>query len=263
MLKEFFERENIEYFAALSPEHVTFWNPEKFQRLQESLGEIQSVVVFLIPYYAGQKTTNLSVYAQVRDYHLYIRQLSERLTDFLKERESTALFRGFADSSPLAERETALAAGLGKMGENGLLIHPKYGSFFFIGAFFFTECLLPNQMPEKAEKCLQCGLCRDACPTGAVTDPGRERCLSLISQKKKRTPEEDALLLQSECKWGCDICQNVCPMNRDLAITPIAFFQTDHISHLTLDAAELPKEEFLSRAFSWRGRELIRKNLEQ
>lgn len=263
MLKPFFEREKIEYYAAISPEDVTLWNREKYDRMEAQIGKIQSVVVFLIPYNAGQKTTNLSVYAQVRDYHLYLRQLSERLEEYLKEQGLSVPFRGFADSSPLAERETALAAGLGVMGENGLLIHPEYGSYFFIGAFFLTARLMPNQKKQAAGKCLSCGACQKACPTGAILDPKRERCLSLISQKKNRTPEEDALLEQAECKWGCDLCQNICPMNRSARQTPIPFFQRNHIACLTPESAELPKEEFLTRAFSWRGREIIRKNLKK
>lgn len=263
MLKPFFEKENVEFFTALSPEDITLWDREKFERMEAQIGTVQSVVVFLIPYNAGQKTTNLSVYAQVRDYHLYLHELSERLDAFLKENGISASFRGFADSSPLAERETALAAGLGVSGENGLLIHPKYGSYFFIGAFFFTEVLMPNEPKQEAEKCLSCGACKKACPTGAICDPKREQCLSLISQKKNRTPEEDALLDAADCKWGCDLCQNACPMNKHAALTPIPFFQREIITHLTPELAELPKKEFLSRAFSWRGRELIRKNLKK
>lgn len=263
MLKTFFEREKIQCYAALDPCDITLWDREKYARMEEQIGKIQSVVVFLIPYNAGQKTTNLSVYAQVKDYHLYLRELSDRLDEYLKENGIAVGFRGFADSSPLAERETAIAAGLGVMGENGLLIHPKYGSYFFIGAFFFTRALLEPMKKREGEKCSGCGACIKACPTGAILDPSRKKCLSLISQKKNRTPEEDALLDAAECKWGCDLCQNACPMNRNAERTPIPFFQTDHVTYLTPETAELPKAEFLSRAFSWRGRELIRKNLKK
>ena len=263
MLKPFFEREKIEFYAVLAPEDVTVWDREKYDRMEKEIGRVQSVAVFLIPYNAGQKTTNLSVYAQVRDYHLYLRELSARLGEYLSEKGRNVSFRGFADSSPLAERETALAAGLGVQGDNGLLIHPKYGSFFFIGAFFFSERVMECNPKAQAGKCLSCGACRKACPTGASEDPKRERCLSLISQKKNRTAEEDALLASADCKWGCDLCQNACPMNQNAALTPIPFFQGEHITHLTPEAAELPKKEFLTRAFSWRGREILRKNLKK
>lgn len=258
MLQEFFQEEKIDTYAALSIADAPIWDQEKFSRVEREMGKIQSVVVFLIPYNAGQKTTNLSVYAQVRDYHLYLRELSERL----KKKISTP-FRGFADSSPLSEREAALRAGLGLMGKNGLLIHPRYGSFCFIGAFFFAEKVMEERAVQSPEFCADCRRCIDACPTGAILDETRASCLSLISQKKHRTPEEEALLDRALCKWGCDLCQNVCPYNERAEETPIPFFREGHITHLTPEVAEMPKQEFLTRAFSWRGRQILRDNLKK
>lgn len=260
MLKAFFDRENIEYFKVLSTTDVKVWDEKKFLRTEEEIGKVESVCVFLIPYFFGQKTTNLSVYAQVKDYHLYIRELSERFQRFLEENKIALSFKGFADSSPLAERDAALGAGLCVLGQNGLCINEKYGSYFFIGSFFFHQALSSEKRVE-IKKCAGCGLCEKACPTGAIFDRERKKCLSLLSQKKSLTEEEKSLLEQAECKWGCDLCQSVCPMNQKAQKTPIAFFQTEHISSLSQEAISLPKKEFLSRAFSWRGREILRRNL--
>lgn len=261
MLRPFFEQEKIEYYALLSISDVKIWDERKFFRMEEEIGKVKSVAVFLIPYFAGQKTTNLSIYAQPRDYHLYLKELSLRLEEYRKKIGAEFSFRGFADSSPLAERDAALSAGLGVMGKNGLLIHPEYGSFFFIGAFFFTEIVMEPTVKKVHQGCMDCGSCERACPTGAILDPERKMCLSLISQKKNLTEEEAALLAKAECKWGCDLCQIACPMNHNVALTPIPFFQRDHISSLSSRVIEMPKGEFLSRAFSWRGREILRRNI--
>ncbi len=261
MLKDFFEREKIEYFAELSVKDAVIWDKEKFSRMEEKMGRVESVVLFLIPYYAGQKTTNLSVYAQVKDYHLFVKELSERFFAFLEEKKLDLSFMMMADTSPLAERRTLLLSGLGVLGKNGLVIHEKYGSFFFIGSLFLGVAQKPEEKKE-IRSCIGCGACEKACPTGAIFDPERKLCLSLISQKKNLSPEEEKLLKEANCKWGCDLCQNVCPMNQKAEKTPIPFFLEEHISHLTKDVIESGKEAFQSRAFSWRGKKILYRNLE-
>ena len=124
MLKSFFHGEGIFSFREISVESVRVWDEKKWERVKEKLGTVESVAVFLIPYYAGQKTTNLSVYAQPRDYHGYIHLLSDRFARFLEEKGSETDFCAFADSSPIDERDAALRSGLGFFGRNGLVIHP-------------------------------------------------------------------------------------------------------------------------------------------
>lgn len=260
MIKEFFTNEKIEYFATLKTEDITVWDKEKFSRIEEQIGGVGSVVLFLIPYYFGQKTTNLSVYAQGRDYHLYIRELSQRFSDFVKEKDPALSFVMMADTSPLAERKCALSAGLGVLGKNGLVLNEKYGSFVFIGTLFLSKDLSQGKRRETGT-CLMCGECEKACPTGAIFDRERKKCLSLISQKKDRSEEEEALLEKAECKWGCDLCQNVCPMNKEKALTPIPFFQTDMVESLTEEVISQEKKTFQTRAFSWRGRSILYRNL--
>lgn len=260
MLKEFFLKENIEYFRELPFSVLPVLDEGKMERVREKMGTVESVVFFLMPYSAGQKTTNLSVYAQVRDYHLYARQLSRRFGEFLKEKGLGLSYHLAADSSPLDERTGAAMAGLGVKGENGLLLTERYGSLVFIGEIFLSRSLSPAE-PLEIKPCLSCGKCRGACPTGAVTDKNRTNCLSLISQKKNRTAAEDELLSEVRCKWGCDLCQNVCPYNENAEETPIGFFREGIVTELTEEVISSSKAEFETRAFSWRGREILKRNM--
>lgn len=260
--REFFMAEKIEFFREIPASLLRRVNETKWQRLCEKTGKVATCILFLIPYHAGKKTTNLSVYAMPRDYHAYMKRLSERFEAFCRTRFPSLAVQGFADSSPIDERDAALQAGLGVMGKNGLVLNEKYGSYFFIGEFFLSEAISPSPAQEK-KNCVGCGKCLKSCPTGAITDPERKKCLSLLTQKKNRTEEEELLVEKAACKWGCDLCQTACPMNEKAVLTPIEFFRTDLIEELTEKEIELPKPEFSQRAFSWRGREILRKNLKK
>ena len=85
----------------------------------------------------------------------------------------------------------------------------------------------------------------------------RERCLSAVTQRKgEPTPEEEKAIRASGCIWGCDVCQEVCPMNRGVKSEPIGEFTSDCVFSLT---GETPIK---NRAFGWRGRGVINRNLE-
>jgi len=262
MPASFFAKEGIEFFQECFPEELLILRKDKWDRLAEKIGGIESVFLFLIPYFSGQTTTNLSVYAQPKDYHLYVKELSSRFAEYMQEKYPGIGVLGCADNSPIQERDAALRAGLGVQGKNGLVLNPVYGSFFFIGEFFLNRAIAPERGGEIAP-CPGCGACLAACPTGAIENPARERCLSRISQKKKWTPQEAALMETTSCKWGCDLCQSACPINRGAQTTPIPFFQTDLIRELDEAAISAPEEVFSQRAYSWRGREVLRRNLKK
>ncbi len=223
----------------------------------------RSILVFLVPYYAGE-TVNLSRYAAARDYHIAIKDITERLIAGIKERFPEAHAKGYGDHSPIAERTAALRAGLGILGDNGLIIHEKYGTYVFIGDVItdLAPEALGAKPPLPLRTCEHCGKCRAACPTGILRGESMD-CLSAITQKKGTLAEQEiALMRKYNTVWGCDICQTACPHNRAPKETPIPFFKEDRIPHLTGEALEkLSDEAFFERAFAWRGRNVVDRNL--
>ena len=258
---DFFERENIEYYAAIDYSAAVEINP----RLRERKGiDAKSIIVFLLPYYTGD-TENLSRYAASLDYHIIIRDVTSRLSALITEIYPGSLAVGFGDHSPIDERGAALSAGLGILGENGLIINEKYGTYVFI-ADLVTDIppdILGAVKPRPVLKCDGCGACKRACPTGILSGRSSE-CLSAITQKKGELSEgEIALMLKFNTVWGCDECQSACPHNFEPVVTPIEFFKKDRISHLTLsELSEMDDETFSERAFAWRGRKTVERNLE-
>ena len=263
-LSRFFCEEGIEAFGILPYEACRLTYPALLSRRASFTP--RSVIVFLVPYYTGP-SDNLSLYAVSRDYHLYMSDLFARLAARLDREYPGEEHCSFADHSPIDERHAAVTAGLGVYGDNGLLIHPKYGSLVFIGEVFSTLPPPADAVILPPRACEHCGACRRACPTGALL--GRGDCLSEITQRKGELPPEAfALMRRHGTVWGCDLCQTACPHTRRAietgVVTPIPFFHEARIAHLdSATLASMPPEEFKARAYAWRGRATIERNLRE
>ena len=260
-LKTFFAKENIEYFGVLPIGEVRCTFPELLSR--DGISP-RSAIVYLVPYYGGE-TVNLSRYAAARDYHLYIRELNSRLSEYLSSVAPGSINKGYGDHSPIDERHAALTLGLGVAGKNGLILNEKYGSYVFVGDML-TD-ISPEELsaiaPKAIKPCIGCGKCISACPTGILGGEGTD-CLSAITQRKGELSEDEiALMRKYNTAWGCDECQACCPYNKKEALSPISFFLEDRIEEITRDLLlSLDKAAFSSRAFAWRGRKTIERNIE-
>lgn len=224
----------------------------------------RSALIYLLPYYTGE-TVNLSRYAASLDYHLAISEINSVIIKAIEEQFPTSRAIGYGDHSPIDERYSALRAGLGIRGKNGLVINETYGSYVFV-ADIVTDIpaeMLPVTMPQDIKECSGCGACLRACPTGILRGAG-DSCLSAITQRKgELTAEECELMRKYNTAWGCDLCQSVCPYNRSPRITPIGFFHRERLGELTSDIlSKMSDEEFSRRAFAWRGRKTVERNLE-
>lgn len=252
--------EGITEYATIDFEKLKQINP----RLLHG-ASVQTALVMLIPYrHTAQSVLdgyNVGLFARCRDYHLYASMLFDRLLPTLKNEYGGEIY-GFADHSPIAEKDAAQKCGLGFIGRNGLLINRRYGSFVFIAEMLFTA-KLDEDLRELSVGCGGCKACVSACPTGALGGGGfeRERCLSAISQKKKKTWDEHALLHRTKTVWGCDVCQNVCPYNKNAAYGNIDFFAEGFLSEFSKEALiSMSNEEYDNYAFSYRSKTVMEEN---
>ena len=164
-------------------------------------------------------------YARGRDYHHVIAERLEELGCGLERAAGRAVERrAYVDTGPILERELAALAGLGWFGKNTMLIHPRRGSYFFIGVLL-TDLPFAPSAPFREEHCGTCRRCLDACPTGALLgrdDSGAPvmdatRCISYLTIELKGAIPEELRPAIGNRVFGCDICQEVCPWNEKFA----------------------------------------------
>lgn len=254
----------IKKFAKnLGIDMVGITSAELFNNAENS--DYKSVIVVLFPYYAGEiEGANLSRYTYGKDYHIVAREYLTKISEHFGLKN----YEIHTDIGPAIERQLAINAGLCFRGKNTMVINDKYGSYFFIGYIVCDE-ILDFDTPC-TNTCMDCKKCINACPGGAINDDftiDLEKCASHISQKKgELTLGDISLIKKTGLCFGCDTCQDVCPHNENAEITPINEFKENILSSLSVsDIDSLSNREFKlkygDRAFSWRGKNVLIRNL--
>jgi epoxyqueuosine reductase len=155
-------------------------------------------------------------YALGRDYHKVFRNRLAELATRIRAVRPDAALRPFVDSAPVLERGLSQKAGLGWIGKNTLLIHPKAGSWFFLGEIY-TDLPLPADAPFESTHCGSCSACLDICPTKAFTGPWQldaRRCIAYLTIELQGSIPEEMRPGIGNRVFGCDDCQLACPWNR-------------------------------------------------
>jgi epoxyqueuosine reductase len=159
-------------------------------------------------------------------------QLREQLDEL--GRRLGGIYRVLVDANQHVDREAAARSGVGFYGKNTLLITRRHGSWVVLGTLV-TDVELEATPPVGLD-CGECRLCIDACPTGALDEPGvldSTRCLSYWTQAPAPPPGDYRTELGAQV-YGCDICQDVCPWNRGIekrrAGEPLPADATPHVS---------------------------------
>lgn len=240
------------------------------QELAISLGfPIFSVIVAFIPYLTEEKidryeNSNLSLHAISPDYHKLSKGILEFLVNDMLKSESKYYIQ--CDNGLLNERFFAFQSGLCMKGTNGLAIHPQYGSYGFLGLIVTEESL--EEKVTEPKTCRGCDLCIKYCPAQAIMRDGVDgnRCISYLTQKKELTGEEEELIRRSSKAFGCDICQIVCPENKNIKYTEIEDFKQNLLYNIDLEELSSYgnrafKKNFGDRNFSWRGKKVLVRNL--
>jgi epoxyqueuosine reductase len=216
---------------------------------QKILPDAASVIVVGIIYNSDAPTTNMindprrgwiSRYAWGDDYHEIIQQRLQQLDDFLKKEVGESYrSRFYTDTGPVLDRVFAYHAGIGWYGKNTNLINQQLGSWFFIGEII-TNVLFDFDQPPP-DRCGSCRACLDACPTNAFVEPyvlDAQRCISYLTIELRGSVPVELRPQMGRHVFGCDICQDVCPWNREAATTGDGAF-APRPGNLAPDLAEL------------------------
>ena len=211
------------------------------QDLREIMPGARSLILVGMDYYAryaAEETLNdpargrIASYAWGLDYH---RVLGLRLADFadwLAEASGGAPGQKvYVDTGAILERSHAQQAGLGFIGKNTMLIHPRRGSSFFIGEILTTLEFDDYDRPHRETMCGTCTRCLSACPTDAFPEPyvlDARRCISYHTIENRGWIDRDLRAGFGNWIFGCDICQDVCPFQRFAE-------ETDEVAFLPLE----------------------------
>ena len=227
--------------------------------LRARFGWVQSVLALGAFYEAQQRgepgkdfLAHVARYARSRDYHHIFKRRLKKLGQALIDAGLCTQARSYVDTGPVLERSWAEKAGLGWIGKNTCVIHPRLGSFFLLAEIVTDAVLEPD--PPATHHCGTCRRCLDACPTQAFTAPGildAQRCLVTWNIERRGDTPKELWHLQGAWAAGCDICQTVCPFNSPQRTAPadpeLSAPQPWHT--LTLAECILMSPEVFDRAF--------------
>jgi epoxyqueuosine reductase len=159
-----------------------------------------------------------AAYALGEDYHTGLLIRLEALAHWLEQESPNAIRqRAYVDTGAVLERSHAQQAGLGFIGKNTLLIHPRRGSDFLLGEILTEAEVDAYDQPGRETQCGTCTRCLAACPTQAFVAPyvlDARRCISYLTIEHPGWLDRKLRPLMGQWVFGCDVCRAVCPWQK-------------------------------------------------
>jgi epoxyqueuosine reductase len=218
---------------------------------RQILPECKSILVLATPYspspFRGEgsgERGQIAAYAQNEDYHDVLPVRMKELVEFIEAQVGDPVAsRWYTDTGPLLERDLAQRAGVGWIGKNTCLIHPRHGSYFLLSEILLDLPLEPDP-PFTTDHCGSCTRCIDACPTDCIL-PDRtldaRHCISYLNIELKDDIPLDLRDKLGDWVFGCDICQQVCPWNRFAGQGDSSFENNEPLPSLTEELTLTPQ----------------------
>ena len=219
---------------------LAWYTEERVRRMNRPktlLDGARSVISLAMSYKTTEPPTASDVprgrvarYAWGRDYHSLIKARVRRFVRELPDAVGEPVrARRFVDDGPMNDRAAAERAGVGWFGKNTNILTPTLGSWAFL-AEVITNLDLRADAPLK-KTCGECARCIPACPTGAIVAPyviDNRRCISFLTIELRGAIPREMRPLVGDWVFGCDLCQDVCPVNRKAAVSREAEFGKRH-----------------------------------
>ncbi len=183
--------------------------------------------------------SQIARYARGRDYHHWLKEKLNSIVEELQKAFPEEHFLCVTDSTPLMEREVAYRSGIGWLGKNTCIIHPKQGSFFLLGEILTSLEVPKIQSEPHPDHCGTCTRCLDVCPTDAFVEPrvlDASKCISYLTIESPGEFPKDLRAGVGKWLFGCDLCQTVCPWNKKI-------YDLDEKQEMNLDVSKPEMEE--------------------
>ncbi len=215
----------------IPPEALTQWLEAGFDADLDWMGErladrldvsrlvpnAKTVVALACNYWSTDDPSPIARYARGRDYHYTLKDRLRALRRTLRTQAPHVKDYGSVDATAVMEKVWAARAGLGYVGRNGCLITEQFGSWVLLAALVLDAEVDAYAKGPQDDRCGSCNLCVSSCPTTAIVADATvdaRLCLSYQTIENEAAIPEALRPAMADLAFGCDICQDVCPLNR-------------------------------------------------